>query len=260
MNKKRIAQAQLTQRELNDRQDPRNSLLVCAILIFSINFLCSFILSELYSTMQSLVINYSVDIEKNGTLVHTLCKIGAPVLFYLNSFLGTAAFFIGTAYICRFAFFKKKGKCASAALILAIAMFATNIIALCILFIRRLSGEYIRLSDPSALVFDFVFLILRVFIIWAVANRLSERKARIRSYALFSAVFMLACALLLEFANNTLPYLLTGKAQAEDYVTMLFSYLLYIIHAIVGYIIVKKFLEKRERSPKEQQKENIGTL
>ncbi len=247
MNKKKIAQNQIQTRVAEERKDPRNSLLICAVVVFAISFISAFFLTSLYQTLGTLAENYSVDIEKNGTFLHILCELGAPIAFYLNSFLGTFVFFIGAAYICRFAYLKKSAKSASAALVLCISMYATNIIAIGIFILRRLSGEYIRLADPAALVFDLLFLILRVFVIWAAAKRLAEKKAKPRAYAMFSAVFMLACALLLEFSDTTLPYLLEGKAQAVDYLTMLFAYGLYLIHSAVGYITVKKFLEGRKK-------------
>lgn len=250
MNKKRIARTQMSERAAAEKKDPRNSLLCCAGIVFLINFICSFFLTGLYQTLGTLADNYSVDIEKNGTALHILCEIGAPTVFYLNSFLGTISFFIGAAYICRFAFIGKKGKSAAAALVLTLSMYMTNIIALVIFLIRKMSGEYIRLSDPTALIFDFLFLVLRVVVIWAVATRFAEKHAKASSYAVFSAIFMLACALLLEFCDTTLPYILEGKGQAGDYLTMVFAYGLYVIHSVVGYIIVKKFLEGKNNIKK----------
>ncbi len=246
MNKRKIAQTQLQQRAIAEKKDPRNSLLLCAGIVFAITFLSSFFLTDLYQALGTLAENYSVDIEKNGTPLHILCQIGAPVVFYLNSFLGTAAFFVGAAYICRFAFVGKSAKCAATALVLTISMYATNLIALGIFILRKMSGEYIRLADPAALIFDFLFLVVRVAVIWAAACRFAQKRAKPRTYALFSAIFMLACAVLLEFADTTLPYLLEGKAQVTDYLTMVIAYGLYFIHAVVGYIIVKKFLAARK--------------
>ena len=242
MNKKRIAQTQLAEKKATEKKDPRNSLLLCAGIVIGITVLC-FVFTELYQKLGTLAENYSVDIERNGTLVHRLCEIGAPLFFYLNSFLGTATFFVGAAYICRFAFIKKPSKSIAAAIVLTLSMYSTTLVALAGVLIRRMTGEFIRLADPAALIFDLVFLVFRVLVIWALAHLFAKKGAAPRTYALASAVFMLVCALAIEFTDTTLPFILSGMARPADWLTMVFAYGLYAVHSVVGYIIVKKFLE-----------------
>ncbi len=242
MNKKKIAETRQAQSAAAEKMDFRNSLLVCVIVLF-ISTALSFVFSELYQTLGTLAENYSVDIERNGTFLHMLCKTGAPVCFYLTSFLGTFGFFVGAGYICRFAYVGKKEKSFFAAFILVLVMYATNIVGLLGFLIRRMTGESIHLSDPLALAFDFLFLVFRVIVIWYIAGVLTKKQVKPHVYALFSSIFMILCAIALEFADTTLPFFMSGRAEAADFVNLALSYIIYAIHAVFGYIIVKFFFK-----------------
>jgi len=237
------------------RRDMRNSLLACALIVFGISFVCSFFLTPLYQWLGELSNAFSVDIEKKDTPVHFLCEAGANVLFYLTSFLGTASFFVGAAYVCRFAYMGKRAKSTGASAVLFFSMFAPTAIALVVFLFRKLGeqkGEHVRLADPMGIVFELLFLLFRVLVIAVVARKLSRggERANSHGYALFCSVFMLVCAVTLEFCDTTLPFLISGKINAVNILLMILSYGLYAIHALVGYIIVRRFIDGR-RTPKQ---------
>lgn len=258
MNKKRIA---ITRQQIQineDKKDKRNSLLFCMLIVFGISFVCSFFLTPFYQWLGELSEAFSVDIEKKDTPLHLLCEIGANVFFYLTSFLGTVSFFIGAAYVCRFAYMGKRSKSAGASATIFCAMFAPTAIALVIFLFRKLGeqkGEYVRLADPMGIVFDILFLLFRVLVIAVVASKLSKssERASAHRYAIFCAVFMLVCAVALEFWDTTLPFLLAGRVFAVDVLLMILSYGLYVIHAVVGYIVVRRFIEGRRTTKQIKQ-------
>ena len=255
MNKKRIANTRQQMQMAENKRDKRNSLLFCMLIVFGISFVCSFFLTPFYQWLGELSDAFSVDIEKKDTPLHFLCEAGANVFFYLTSFLGTASFFIGAAYVCRFAYMGQRAKSAGASATIFCAMFGPTAIALIIFLFRKLGeqkGEYVRLADPMGIVFELLFLLFRVIVIAVVASKLSRapERASAHRYAVFCAVFMLVCAVALEFWDTTLPFLIAGRILAVDVLLIILSYGLYVIHAVVGYIIVRRFIDGR-RTPKQ---------
>lgn len=257
MNRKRISQTRKQMLLDEHKKDPRSSLLLCCAFVLGINLLCMFLLTPFYQYLGELSDAYKVDIEKKDTVLHVLVEIGANAFFYISSFLGTVAFFIGAAYVCRFSYFGFTGKSVGASFLLFFCMFAPTTISVLVFLWRKLNqttGEFVRLSDPYAILFEFLFLAFRVLVIALIAYRLSRAKTHKEPavYAKYTSVFMLACALILEILDTTIPYLSSGKAQTSDAMLIAASFCLYVIHAVVGYKIVCLFMlgrKKKEAAP-----------
>ena len=255
MNKKKIAGTRQELRIKQERSDVRNSLLLCAAVVIAINLICQFLLTPFYRFLGDCAYSLSVDIERSGGVVQVMCEAGANVFFYLSSFLGTVAFFVGAAFVARFAKIKKVSKSIAASFILMLGMSVPTITTLVVFAVKKMNeaaDEHVYIADVSAIISEVVFLLIRVAAVAAISLLLSCKvpRAGSRLYALLCAGFMFLCAVGLEMYDTTVPFFSSGNITAVDVVFAVLSYLLYAIHALVGYIVMCKFFDGRKRSVK----------
>ena len=139
MNKKKIAGTRQELRIKQERSDVRNSLLLCAAVVIAINLICQFLLTPFYRFLGDCAYSLSVDIERSGGVVQVMCEAGANVFFYLSSFLGTVAFFVGAAFVARFAKIKKVSKSIAASFILMLGMSVPTITTLVVFAVKKMN-------------------------------------------------------------------------------------------------------------------------
>ncbi len=226
----------------DNKKDRRDSLGIEALAVCLINLLCTAALTPLYQWFGSVARSLSVDVEMDGSFAHILCELGANVFFYITSFLGTAAFFIGASYVARAALSHRYGRCAAASAVLYAGMSVPTLLTLISYLIVKLADPgSITLSNPMALLHDALFLLFRVAVIASAACLLSRKNKKPRVCAALSAVFMFLCAAGLELVEN-ISFFMKGNILTVDIVNMTVSMLLYAIHALLGYIIMLRFL------------------
>ncbi len=227
----------------SSKKSKRESLFFEAAAVIAINLLCVAVLTPLYKWLGYLCSDMSVDAARDGSFLHAVCEVGAGVLFYLSSFLGTAAFFIGAAYVERFALRNNISKAVGGGAVLYIGMSVPTVLTLLALFVLKLSDPSVTLSEPLVLLYDALFMLFRVAVITAAAVLLSRRRVKVHVQVLLCCVFMFLCGAGLELAEN-IPFFLKGTVLAQDVFSMVVSMLLYAIHATLGYIIMMRLLRK----------------
>ena len=230
------------------------SLGFCALTVILINVICIFLLTPIYQLLGALSQGMSVDVEREGTVLHVLCEVGANVLFYIASFLGTAAFFVGAFYVMRAVYDKKYKRTALASAILYFGMSISSIVTVATYGIIKVSDPTsISLSNPEALMVDVLFLLVRVLLCVACALVCQKLKAPFSACAVSACVAMFLCAVGLELYDN-IPFFLKGIILEVDVINMVISMILYAIHACLGYITLMFFYKKREKV----QQQNIN--
>lgn len=212
--------------------------------IILVNLLCVIILTPLYQLLGSLASGMAVDVEMKGGFLHILCDVGANVLFYLASFLGTAVFFVGAFFVIRAVYQKRTKRALGASAILYVGMSVSSVITvLTYLVIKLTDPSSITLSNPEALAIDVLFLLLRVILILVCALICRRVGASVGVCAIASCITMFMCAVGLELYDN-IPFFLKGIILDVDVINMVISMILYAIHACLGYIVVT-FLNKK---------------
>ena len=227
------------------KRDPRDLLSICALLVILINLLCAFVLSPLSRSLSSAAEAMSVDVELEGSLMHTLSEIGAQALFYLSGFLSTAAFFIGAGYILRFAIRQKTDCVVGSAIISYIGLSVSTLSVLVAFIFLRIGDGTIALSEPMALLYDVLFSLLRVGGILAAVLIMTKKRIKPYICAIVCSVFMFLCAAGLELLEN-IPFFLKGNMLSEDVANMVISMLLYALHAAVGFLVMMWMVRKAQ--------------
>lgn len=243
MNKKRIVKT-----ADGVKKTFRDSLFLCFALIFFLQILGIFVLTPLYKWFGECAYGFSVDVEASGGVLEFLCEFVANLLFYITSFLGTAVFFFGAAYTVYFSISKKYAKSASAAIILFLGMSLQTVatfVAYLILKSSEAADEYVFVENYEAILLDAGFLLVRVLFVFLVAVFLNKiiKGAATHLYALTISVFMFLCAAGLEFIDTTIPFLMKNTPTTADVITIVLSYVLYILHAALGYFLVRFFID-----------------
>ena len=181
-------------------------------------------------------------------MLEILFDVGANVFFYLTSFLGTAAFFIGAAYVLRFVREKRYKKGVGASVILFFGMFVITAISLVIFLFKYVDAEMsgdtsVALTQPIAILVDAAYLLFRVVALYVCAFLLSKKAPpkNVRLYAISASALMFLSATLFELIDTTIPYFSAYGFSFSGMLSVTLSYLLYVLHAIFGYIIVMRF-------------------
>ncbi|MBQ2863549.1 MAG: hypothetical protein IJE84_05165 [Clostridia bacterium] len=214
-----------------------------ALAVILINLVCVLILTPAYQGLGEIAGDMSVDVARDGSFLHRLCEIFAAGLFYLSSFLGTAAFFVGAACIVRAATKDSRDRVIGASVILYIGMSVSTIVTLLVFLIVRASSPSVTLAEPMTLLYDVLFLLFRVGAVALGAWFFTRAKAGIRIISLAAAVFMFFCAAGLELVEN-IPFFLRGTMLTEDVVSLVVSMMLYAVHAVLGYIVMTRLLRR----------------
>ena len=214
-----------------------------ALAVILINLVCVLILTPAYQGLGEIASSMSVDVARDGSFAHRLCEVVAACVFYLSSFLGTVAFFIGAACILRAATRGNRDKVIGASVILYIGMSVSTIVTLLVFLIVKASSPSVTLAEPMTLLYDVLFLLFRVGAVALGAWFFTRARVSIRIISLATAVFMFFCAAGLELVEN-IPFFLRGTMLTEDVVSLVVSMSLYAAHAVLGYIVMTRLLRR----------------
>ena len=225
----------------------RDSLGHEACAVFLTNIICVLVLTPLYQTLGSLASGMAVDVEQEGGALHVLCDVGANVLFYIASFLGTAAFFAGAYYFIRAVYDGAWKRSIGASCILYFGMSVASIVTLLTYGVIKITDpSSISLSNPDALLLDVLFLLARVLLVYACALVCSRLGKPLFVCAVISCVIMFLCAVGLDIYDN-IPFFMKGIILDVDVIKMIVSALLYAIHACLGYVVLMLFERKKKK-------------
>ena len=227
------------------KKDIRSSLVYNMLFVIGVSLVCYLLLSPLSEWLSNTAYTMSVDVEQKGGFAHMACEIGAQVIFYLSSFLMTATFFVGAAYIVRFAQTKAPSRMLTSASILILGMSSSNIIQLCVYAIVRMRTPYTYLADPYGMLFNECVIVGSALLITLAAFLISRTKASGAVYSGVCALGMFLISTGIELYDN-IPFFIKGIILREDVVKMIISLVLYMLHAILGFIIMWLFLTKKE--------------
>ena len=228
---------------LEQKKSRLDSLLWEGIFVILVNMLCVIVLTPIYQGLGQAAVNMSVDVARDGSFLHILCDVSAAVFFYLSSFLGTAAFFVGASYIVRAAIRGSRERLIASSVILYIGMSVSTLVTLLVFMIIRMGDPTVTLAEPITLLYDVLFLSFRVIAIALAAYFLVRARARVQVISAICATFMFFCAAGLELVEN-IPFFLRGTILTEDIINLGISMLLYAIHGVIGYIIMVKLIRK----------------
>ena len=215
-----------------------------ALTVIMINLAVVLILTPIYQGLGGLASDMAVDVARDGSPLHVLCNVSAAVLFYLSSFLGTVAFFVGASYIVMSALRGERSLVLSSSVILYIGMSVSTVVTLLVFLIISASDPSVTLSDPLTLLYDVLFLLFRVTAVALCAWFFARARVRVPFIALAIAVFMLLCAAGLELIEN-IPFFLRGAMLTEDVVNLVVSMLLYALHGVLGWFVMMRMLSKQ---------------
>lgn len=221
----------------------RDSLGFEALAVILINLAVVLFITPIYQGLGGLASEMAVDVARDGSFLHVLCDVSAAVLFYLSSFLGTAAFFIGASYIVRFAMRANRDKTIASSVILYIGMSVSTVVTMLVFMIVRMGDSSVTLSEPMTLLYDVLFLLFRVCAVAAGAWFFARGRVRPPFIALAISVFMFLCAAGLELFEN-MSFFIRGTMLTEDIVNIALSMLLYALHAALGYIIMLRMIRR----------------
>ena len=226
------------------KQKSRRDSLGCeALFVILINLVCVLVLTPVYQGLGALAFDMSVDVARDGSFLHVLCDTLAGALFYISSFLGTCAFFIGASYMVRFAMRSNAPKLAASSVILYIGMSVSTVVTLLVFLIIRIGDPSVTLSDPMTLLYDVLFLLFRVGVIAVAAWLLTRKRVKASVIAILCAVFMFVCAAGLELIEN-IPFFIKGTMLAEDVTSLVVSMLLYAAHGVLGWFVMMRMMRK----------------
>ena len=243
--------------------DIRSSLIANAAIVIGMNVAC-YLLMLLYQALGDAAYAISVDVETHGSILQILCEIGANIFFYITSFLGTVTFFIGAAFAFRFGVMKKWGKFCSSCGILIVGMSTTTIFSIVAYAVRSIisylsdTDEHVRLTDPMLLVYDLLFLILQISLATVPALLVARSIERIKPSVLaaLSASLIFLSSISLEFFDTILPFFTQKDVIAADVLNLAITIVIYIIHALLGYITYLSFLKNRSPLKIDTQEQN----
>ena len=225
------------------KKSRRDSLGWEALFVILINLVCVLILTPIYQGLGGIAYEMSVDVARDGSFLHVLCDTLAGALFYISSFLGTCAFFIGASYMVRFAMRSNAPKLAASSVILYIGMSVSTVVTLLVFLIIRIGDASVTLSDPMTLLYDVLFLLFRVGVIAVAAWLLTRKRVKASVIAILCAVFMFVCAAGLELIEN-IPFFIKGTMLAEDVTSLVVSMLLYAAHGVLGWFVMMRMMRK----------------
>lgn len=214
-----------------------------ALFVIMINLAVVLVLTPVYQGLGGIASEMAVDVARDGSFLHVLCNVSAALFFYLSSFLGTAAFFIGASYVVRFAMRGNARNVLASGAVLYVGMSVSTLVTMLVFLIVRASDPSVTLSEPETFLYDVLFLLFRVSAVALCAWYLVKARVRAPYIALAVSVFMFVCAAGLELIEN-IPFFVRGTMLTEDIVNIVVSMLLYALHAAVGFFIMLRMLRK----------------
>ena len=153
----------------------------------------------------------------------------------------------------RFGITKKWGSYAGSCTVLLLGMSLTTIVTMLVYAAKSLatylsdSTDAVRLTDPMLLLYDFLFLLLQIALATVPAILVSAfvKGVKPNVLAAISAALIFLSSVSLEFFDTVLPFFAQGSFIAEDVLNLVITLIIYIIHALLGYITCLSFLKNR---------------
>ena len=223
----------------------RFSLSWCALAVLGTFLICSLVLTPISDALKEEYNLGKTDVAINGTLGHTMLSAGAEVFFYLSSMLSTVGLFLGASYIVNFAVTKRKKNALISATITLAGLNCGAILSLLAFLILKISSPRLTLAASAVedMLINGLFYLVCILIITALTFLLARKKTPLYIYAMTCSLVMYVCAAGLELFDNV-PFFLNGTILQEDVKKMIISMILYMIHALIGFLIMMRMTKR----------------